>query len=216
VASLKPFQAARDLLRKKHGDLLIWGRLHKLAGKTQIELYFVPASETQNGLDGRIFGLGEKLLLDVDFGPEMGTVLAAVATAYALPVLNGSGNYLAKVLLPTASRLSLLVRNLPPSMASADRGKLLYAYGAIKLAIGEQSGESPQLEEAIDAFREALQEYTRESAPLLWAMTQNALGIALRTLGGGRAGLYGWRRPLTPIARRCRNTPASAFPFTGR
>jgi hypothetical protein len=32
------------------------------------------------------------------------------------------------------------------------------------------------------AYREALQEITRERAPLDWALTQNDLGIALSTL----------------------------------
>ena len=33
------------------------------------------------------------------------------------------------------------------------------------------------------AYREALKEWTRERAPLRWAMTQNNLGNALQTLG---------------------------------
>jgi hypothetical protein len=36
---------------------------------------------------------------------------------------------------------------------------------------------------AVEAFRAALQEYTRERVPLQWAGTQNNLGNALATLG---------------------------------
>ena len=49
-----------------------------------------------------------------------------------------------------------------------------------------------QLEEAIAAFREALKENSRELLPLDWAMIQNNLCNALRTLGereGGTARL---------------------------
>jgi hypothetical protein len=38
------------------------------------------------------------------------------------------------------------------------------------------------------AYREALKERTRERVPLDWAMTQNSLGEALRTLGERKSG----------------------------
>ena len=44
------------------------------------------------------------------------------------------------------------------------------------------------LEEAIDAYRTALEERTRERVPLDWAATQNNLGVALRSLGGREGG----------------------------
>jgi tetratricopeptide (TPR) repeat protein len=39
------------------------------------------------------------------------------------------------------------------------------------------------LEEAIAAYRTALQEYTRETTPFDWAMTHNNIGSALTLLG---------------------------------
>jgi hypothetical protein len=41
---------------------------------------------------------------------------------------------------------------------------------------------------AVEAHRDALKEYTRESVPLQWAMTQNNLGTALSTLGDRETG----------------------------
>src|SRR5947209_9259781 len=40
-----------------------------------------------------------------------------------------------------------------------------------------------RLLEAVEAYRNALKERTRERVPLDWATTQNSLGNALRTLG---------------------------------
>ena len=40
----------------------------------------------------------------------------------------------------------------------------------------------------MSAYVEALKEYTRERMPLNWAMTQNDLGNALRTLGERESG----------------------------
>ena len=45
-----------------------------------------------------------------------------------------------------------------------------------------------KLEEAVAAYRDALQEFTRERVPLDWAMTQNNLGIALLKLGERESG----------------------------
>jgi tetratricopeptide (TPR) repeat protein len=48
---------------------------------------------------------------------------------------------------------------------------------------GEREGGTARLEEAVAAFRAALQVHTREQAPLRWAATQNGLGYALTSLG---------------------------------
>ena len=43
--------------------------------------------------------------------------------------------------------------------------------------------DTQRLQEAVDAYRAALGEYTRERVPLDWAATQNNLGTSLATLG---------------------------------
>ena len=129
--------------------------------------------------------------------------------------------------------------------------------------LGERESGTARLEEAVAAYREALQELTRARVPLEWAMTQINLGNALtsarragerdgearggrrrlsRGLEGndpraraaplghdpdesrqcalersasGRAARRGSRRPSPPIARPCRNGPASACRSNG-
>ncbi len=49
--------------------------------------------------------------------------------------------------------------------------------------LGERKSGTARLEEAVSAYRAALQERTRDKVPLDWAMTQNNLGNALRALG---------------------------------
>ena len=48
--------------------------------------------------------------------------------------------------------------------------------------LGDQSGQSAPLQEAVVAYRAALQERTRERVPFDWATTQNNLGNALFSL----------------------------------
>jgi hypothetical protein len=49
--------------------------------------------------------------------------------------------------------------------------------------LGERETGTERLEQAIVAYRLALQERTREKVPRRWATTQDAMGTALRILG---------------------------------
>jgi tetratricopeptide (TPR) repeat protein len=54
--------------------------------------------------------------------------------------------------------------------------------------LGEREGGTARLEEAVEAYRAALEERPRDRVPLDWAMTQMNLGNALRTLGQRESG----------------------------
>jgi hypothetical protein len=60
--------------------------------------------------------------------------------------------------------------------------------GNALLRLGEREGGTVRLQEAVAAYRETLQEWTRERVPLDWATTQNKLCNALRTLGERKSG----------------------------
>lgn len=180
-ASDRATSEARSLLREKHGDLLIWGSVYAVPGmKPQLDLRFVTAESTRSRNEA--FGLTDRLMLDPNFGPEVGAALIAVAGALAAPVFRDTGRYMASMLTPAANRLRPLTQNIPASLRLNDRALLLLSYGHIQAAIGKQSGESAPLEEAVVAYRHA-SEGTREHDPLLWAAAQTSLGGALLELG---------------------------------
>jgi tetratricopeptide (TPR) repeat protein len=54
--------------------------------------------------------------------------------------------------------------------------------------LGQRESDTARLEEAVAAFRAALEERTRERGPLDWARTQNSLGLALQALGERESG----------------------------
>ena len=60
--------------------------------------------------------------------------------------------------------------------------------GSALAALGQRERGTARLEEAVAAFRAALQERSRERVPLNWAATQNNLGYALETLGARESG----------------------------
>ena len=62
------------------------------------------------------------------------------------------------------------------------------AYANALYEYGKDRGVNSALARAIDTFRDALLERTREQAPLQWAATQNNLEIALRLLEARRQG----------------------------
>jgi tetratricopeptide (TPR) repeat protein len=77
-------------------------------------------------------------------------------------------------------------------LVAAEDSDLRFEYlvrSALALAShGDEKGENVSFIRAIEANREILQEYTRERAPLAWAMTQDNLGNALRGLGERESG----------------------------
>ena len=61
----------------------------------------------------------------------------------------------------------------------------------------EREGGTARLEEAVAAYRAALEERTRERVPLDWAGTQTNLGNALRRLGEREGGTARLREAIT-------------------
>jgi hypothetical protein len=57
------------------------------------------------------------------------------------------------------------------------------ARNAAPPATCERESVTARLEQAVDAYRAALEEWTRERLPLDWAGTQINVGVALETLG---------------------------------
>jgi len=66
---------------------------------------------------------------------------------------------------------------------SEQRGTAAILLGTALRTLGERESGTTRLEEAVAAYRAALEESTREGAPLDWAITQSKLGNALLTLG---------------------------------
>jgi tetratricopeptide (TPR) repeat protein len=71
---------------------------------------------------------------------------------------------------------------------SDERGAAGNLLGNALWTLGARESGTARLEQAVAAYRAALEEYTRERVPLDWATTQNNLGNALATLGERESG----------------------------
>jgi hypothetical protein len=67
-------------------------------------------------------------------------------------------------------------------------GSYLFAQAHKYSEHGEHKGENSALIVSMTVYRAVLEEWTRERAPLAWAMTQNNLGAALQTLAARESG----------------------------
>ena len=74
------------------------------------------------------------------------------------------------------------------TLAGIAGAALSLAHGNALATLGERDSEPERLEQAVHAYTEALEVYTREDMPLDRAMTQNNLGSALQTLGSRESG----------------------------
>jgi len=83
-----------------------------------------------------------------------------------------------------ALRRELLSR----AAAGDDRGAAGNNLGIALATLGERESGTARLEEAVKAYRAALEERRRERVPLQWAKTQNNLGNALLSLGRRESG----------------------------
>jgi hypothetical protein len=100
------------------------------------------------------------------------------------PFLAKEGKYVADRLPPFITSVRRLLNESRDRPGWADaRGSTLVVLADALQTLGDQSGQNAPLQEAVDAYRAALQEYTRERVPLQWVTTQNNLGTALLTLG---------------------------------
>ena len=80
------------------------------------------------------------------------------------------------------------VRPWQPDSNKFASGKLgaVHNLGSALTSLGERESGTARLEEAVAAYRAALEEWTRERVPFYWAGTQNNLGEALEVLADCR------------------------------
>jgi tetratricopeptide (TPR) repeat protein len=125
----------------------------------------------------------DKGVLQAEFHERFAAALQAIALAALAPAQEREGHAVADLLRPLLPRLHGLIADLPAGLTADSKGSLLFAAGWGFQVYGEQAGDNAALRRAVQAYEAALQERTRERAPLDWAATQNNLGAALRVLG---------------------------------
>jgi tetratricopeptide (TPR) repeat protein len=79
-------------------------------------------------------------------------------------------------------------RMLDMASDAEERGTATFLLDNALTTLGERESGTARLEQAVNAYRDALEERTRERVPLDWAKAQNNLGTALGKLGERESG----------------------------
>ena len=174
-------------MEKWNADVAIVGVVKK--PKEVLGLWFVPRSG-EGTLDrgDRIYKL-EDATLGADFHEDLRAQLIALAWQAVSPLADTEirSEAVEQGLRASTQKLSSLLGS--PDMGRTEQwAALQLRFGQSLWALGEREGERDKLERAIDAYRAALDVYTRKRWPLRWAEVQAHLGIALKSLGERESG----------------------------
>ena len=96
------------------------------------------------------------------------------------------------------------------------RGTALISLGVALQTLGAREGGTARLEEAVETYRAALEEWTRERAPLNWAATQIISELRSQYSASARVGRGSWKRRSKPSTPRWESGHASARRSIGR
>ena len=182
-------EKARQYLQQSDASVLIWGSVldpeHKIA-----KLFLTTSSAARQKSGQYQPEIGTTIRLPDVFWSDLAQVLRLAIASRDAEFRAKQGNYVADRLPPFIASVRRLLnesRGRPGWDADA-RGSTLVILADALQTLGDQSGQNAPLQEAVDAYRAALQELTRERVPLDWAVTQNNLGNALSRLGERESG----------------------------
>lgn len=176
---------AQGYLQETGAQVLIWGRVIKMSGRSLAKLYWTASEELgQSQAYGRYQPTQSNDLPSI-FWEDLAEVLRLlIATQYRqFEVSHGKF---------AGSRLSAFIEKVRqvlkgsenrPGWDQETRGQTRLILANSLGILGDESGDRQPLDEAVQAYREALKEFPRETAPLKWAEVQNNLGVVLLMLG---------------------------------
>ena len=154
-----------------------------------LSLWFVPRLGDGTLERGDDFYNLDNVTLGSDFHEDLRAQLSATAMAAVAPLTHteARGRVLDKGLRGAVDKLSNLLKGATVG-GSERRAALQVTLGDALSSLGKRESGTERLEQAVDAYRAALEEFTRERMPLNWATTRNNLGNALSSLGERESG----------------------------
>jgi tetratricopeptide (TPR) repeat protein len=184
-------RAGRLLLKKKHGDLLIWGKaLMMQEMKPRLDIRFVSAQLEWERPEST-YGFNEHFTVDDDFKSAVNIILTFIIDTIGhnaegidrfskwLP-----GNvYSVQTLSRLASKVAPLVHNRPPAMATEFYVLLVFSYLGILHKIVTVSDAVAPLDEGIKVGRELIKTPPMDSTDGWISGLRYLLAIALSRLG---------------------------------
>lgn len=178
---------ARELLDRSHAQVLIWGTVLRSVPK----LHWTVNKQ----LEGfNKFGRHPVSAGNLDLPPmvleDVQNLLLLLTLSEAAEYSREDGAFIADRLKPFIGLVQYLIRHpvTKDAWSNDERSLLSVSVGDALATYGYQKGDPTALAKAVTAYHAALEEVTRERAPLQWTRTQNNLGVVLRALGERKSG----------------------------
>jgi tetratricopeptide (TPR) repeat protein len=186
----KAEEEARGLLRQTGADVLIWGSVISLGGKSRMRLYWTPARDVSGAKStGQYQPQTETIALPEEFWSDLKQILGLLTqTRLTELTFDQPGQFVADKLAPLIAQVRKLVESKEGVWNPETLARVRFSLANALTLDGEQSGKNEPLAESIALYRKVLDEFTRARVPLQWAMTQNNLGTALFRLGERESG----------------------------
>jgi hypothetical protein len=174
---------AKQYLKASGAQVLIWGKVITVSGKSVPKLYWTVAEDATPATEARRYTLSDDLSLPPIFLSDLGSVLRLLVATQGASFAPYQGRFLADVSPFIAKVQNLLETAQTQGWTADDIARVRFILGDAYLALGDQSGQDEPLREAIASYSLVLQIFTRSHDPNNWAMIQNNLGTALQEVG---------------------------------
>lgn len=168
-----------EALASSYADLIIYADIPPPG--TTLHLRFF--STISNNVDRPGYTLPESVLtLPVDFEPELAELLLAVALAASTPSEENKRLRLGQALSETLYAAMPAVQNLPQDLTTRERSSIQMCYGNAIATLAFQRGTVELYQVAVQTYRAALEQLSRDDSPIDWALTQKHLGASLQAI----------------------------------
>ncbi|GAB6052675.1 hypothetical protein JCM17960_14950 [Magnetospira thiophila] len=168
--------AARNLLAREGGDLLIWGAAIK--GGALLDLYLLPAVPDNNDRPGNPGSCGH-MVVPAAPGEVIGGLLRALVMAAGAVRPTPASLVTHRAIEATLEAVQSSGQPPPYDLDARQRALLQAGFGHVATLIGWQSGRTEWLTRAEEALAAALKGLDVENTPLDWALVQHSLGNLL-------------------------------------
>lgn len=168
----------RGWLEDDDADMVIWGS-RSGALVTLRFILKIPMSENQPGA----FGLGDTFVLPATFAGAYDSALHATVLGAVGPTFRGMRTKIAAELETALSQTKSLVQEKPEELSGSNYTAFLSCLGNAFAAHAVLGGGAKRLDQSISSYKLALTHTSADRDPIVWSLTQNHLGTALKVKG---------------------------------
>jgi class 3 adenylate cyclase/tetratricopeptide (TPR) repeat protein len=178
-------KAQANQLRAEAGaDVLLWGTVQTLGGKTAMRLYWTTGEAMAGSRGSGLYqDQADTIALPALFWDDLKQVLGLLVQSRLADLRRQlTGQYSAPQLAPLIDQVRTLLQTQQGVWKPETDARVRFTLAEALSDYGNQAGKTDALKESLDAFTQVLRTWTRDTNPRAWAAAQRSYGVALRLL----------------------------------